>query len=219
MLYYTGFGIDHESTVIKGFTCTVDPSARDAVRLYRNCALPAPLWLPQHLRTKAHHWDVFGIDRISVIDNAMDLTANSVVLMYLVLGVILLRMPPRRGDLKGLVERTQSSKQSGYISTLPGYVSQKHMGSKKFGGFDPRYKKVRDRAKAKANLTVADYEAKLLETTLDYNHAKHPQLRKPRIEVWRDGQELAPLVLPTGNLQIRSVYALTYETSLTREGV
>lgn len=219
ILYYTGFGIDHESTVIKGYTCTVDPSARDVVRLVRNCVLPPLLWLPEHLRSQAQHWDVFGIERISAIDNGMELVANSAALMFFMLGAILLRMPPRRGDMKGTVERTQSSAEWQFIRPLPGYVPKEWLGSKKLGGFDPRYKRARERAKAQANLTVADYEKKLLDGVLAYNHAKHPRLRKPRIDVWRDGQELAPLVLPTGDQQIRSIFALTYEVTLTREGV
>lgn len=219
IIYYTGFGIDHESTVIKGYTCTVDPSARDVVRLVRNCVQPAPLWLSEPLRAQAQHWDVFGIERISAIDNGMELVANSAALMFFMLGAILLRMPPRRGDMKGTVERTQSSAEWQFIRSLPGYVPKEWLGSKKLGGFDPRYRKARERAKAKANLTVADYEKKLLDGVLTYNYEKHPRLRKPRIGVWRDGQELAPLVLMTGDQQIRSIFALTYEKTLTREGV
>lgn len=132
--------------------------------------------------------------------------------MFFANGVIVLRMPPRRGDLKGTVERNQGTFESQYIATLAGYVARTYTG------LDPRYKKMRDRAKSKANLTVADYEAKLVEGVLEHNHAPHPDLRKPRISVWRDGQEQAPLVLPTGNLQLRTTFALTYEVKLTREG-
>lgn len=219
MFYYTGFGVDHESRVIKGFTTTVAPAARDMVRLYRNSTMPNLLWLPEYLRPKAQHWDVHGIDAISVVDNAADLTADAISFMYYFLGVILLRMPPLRGDLKGTVERTQSSMESMFISSLPGYVAHTYLGKNEHGVFSPQYKKVREKAKAKANLTVADYEAKLLDSLLAYNHKSHPQFGKPRIQVWRDGQELAPLILPTGDLQIRSIFALTYETTLTREGV
>lgn len=213
LFYYTGMGIDHAATVIKGETITVDPSARDAVRLYRNCVLPKSLWLPPSLRHYAQHWDVFGIEVYVVVDNATDLTANAIILMFMINGVIVLRMPPRRGDLKGKVERTQQTIETRVVSRLPGYVSNKYTG------LDPRHKKIRDRAKAKANMTVADYEAKLVEGILEHNHAPHPDFKKPRIEVWRDGQEQAPLVLPTGLLQLRTAFALTYPASLTSEGV
>lgn len=213
IFYYTGFGADHHSTVIKGYTVTVDPAARDAVRLYRNCVLPNTLWLPSHLRHYAHHWDVFGCEVIVAIDNATDLTANAVVLMFAINGVILLRMPPRRGDLKGTIERIQYSLETMCISGLPGYVPQK------YAGLDPRFKRARDKAKAKAKMTVAEYETKLVESILSFNHEKHARFKKPRIQVWRDGQEMAPIILPTGRLQIRTTFALTYEVKLMREGV
>ncbi len=213
LFYYTGTGIDHTSKVIKGFTITVDPSARDAVRLYRNCVLPKSLWLPQSLRHYAQHWDVFGTEVYVVVDNATDLTANAIILMFMINGVIVLRMPPRRGDLKGGVERNQQTIETRVVSRLQGYVSNKYTG------LDPRHKKIRDRAKAKANMTVADYQAKLVEGIHEHNHDPHPDFKKPRIQVWRDGQEQAPLVLPTGRLQLRTTFALTYEATLTREGV
>lgn len=213
LFYYTGIGIDHHSKVIKGFTTTVDPAARDAVRLYRNCVLPKSLWLPESLRHHAQHWDVFGLEVIVVVDNATDLTANAIILMFMINGVIVLRMPPRRGDLKGGVERTQQTLETRFISSLPGYVP------KKYAGLDPRYKKMRDRAKAKADMTIADFHTKFVEGVMTHNHDPHPDLKKPRIEVWRDGQEQAPLVLPTGRLQLRTAFALTYDVTLTREGV
>lgn len=213
LFYYTGTGIDHTSKVIKGFTITVDPSARDAVRLYRNCVLPKALWLPSSLRHYAQHWDVFGIEVYVVVDNATDLTANAIILMFMINGVIVLRMPPRRGDLKGGVERNQQTIETMVVSRLPGYVPKKYVG------LDMRYKKARDRAKSRANMTVADYQTKLVEGILKHNHDPHPDFKKPRIQVWRDGQEQAPLVLPTGRLQLRTTFALTYEATLTREGV
>jgi hypothetical protein len=213
LFYQTGIGVDHTSGVVKGFTVTVDPSARDAVRLYRACVLPKSIWLPESLRHYAQHWDVFGLEVIVVVDNAMDLIANAVILMFMINGVIVLRMPPRRGDLKGKVERSHKTLDQMYFSALPGYVSAKYVGT------DTRYKKIRERAKAKANLTVADFEAKVVEAALEHNHARHPDLKKPRGEVWRDGQEQSPLIIPTGSLQLRTIFALTYEATLTSEGV
>jgi len=213
VFYNTGIGIDHMSRVIKGCTITIDPSARDAVRLYRNCVLPKSLWLPESMRHHTHNWDVFGIEDIVAIDNATDLTANAAMLMFMIVGAILLRMPPARGDLKGAVERTQGSLETMFISNMPGYVA------KKFIGLDPRYKRMRDRAKAKAQYTVAEFQAKYVESILEFNHMPHPDLRKSRIQVWRDGQELAPIVMPTGRLQIRTIFSLTYEVTLSREGV
>jgi hypothetical protein len=213
IFYFTGIGIDHTATVIKGHTITTAPAARDAVRLYRNCVLPKSIWLPESLRHYAHHWDVFGYEVIVAMDNAPDLIANGVMLMILLSGAVPLRMPPGRGDLKGTVERTQETLEDSFISHLPGYVART------YAGLDPRYKKIRDRAKAKANMTVAQYDAKYVESILEFNHKAHPRLKKSRIQVWRDGQELAPLVLPTGRLQIRTTFALTYNPTLTREGV
>ena len=196
LFYYTGTGIDHTSKVIKGFTITVDPSARDAVRLYRNCVLPKSLWLPPSLRHYAQRGTCSGSRVLVAVDNATDLTANAIILMFMINGVIVLRMPPRRGDLKGGVERTQQTIESMVVSRLPGYVSNKYTG------LDPRHKKIRERAKAKADMTVADFQAKLVEGVLEHNHAPHPDFKKPGIQVWRDGQEQAPPVLPTGRLQL-----------------
>jgi hypothetical protein len=213
LLYYTGFGADHRSSVIKGFSTTVDPSARDAVRLFRNCVLPKSAWLPESLSHYGQDWNVFGTEVVAAIDNATDLTANAVVLMFMLNGVILLRMPPRRGDLKGLIERTHYSLETRHISHLPGYVSRKYVG------LDPRYKRVRERAKRNARLTVAEYEAKLVEFILEHNRSAHPTLLRPRSDVWHEDAELYPPCFPIGRKQIRTIFALTYEVTLTRQGV
>jgi hypothetical protein len=85
--------------------------------------------------------------------------------------------------------------------------------------FSHRYTKMREAAKNKANLTVTEYQEKLVGNIMEYNHARHPRLKKSRIQVWRDGQEHAPIILPTGELQIRATFALTFACTLTREGV
>lgn len=213
LLYYTGHGVDHASGVIKGFAVTTAPAARDAIRLYRRCVLPKSLWLPPEQRDLAQRWDVFGIDLLVAIDNATDFVANGVILMFMGLGVIVLRMPPNRGDLKGTVERTQSSMESKYVSRLDGYVP---LAS---AGLNPRYTKSRERAKAAAKYTVEEYERMYAQYCIEYNHARHPRLKEPRIAAYRNGLELAPPILLTNPTQIRLTFALTYEAKLTREGV
>ena len=212
-VYVNGFGIDHCSAVCKGYTILTAPAARDAIRLYRNCVLPKSLWLPDALKSKANAWDVFGIEELIAIDNGMDLIANAAILVFIHHGVIVLRIPPKRGDLKGTVERFIGVVEQQFVSRLPGYVDRQ------FIGLDERHSLLRARAKAAANMTVAEYEAKLLDYILKYNDAPHPKLKKSRIRVWRDGQVHAPLLLPTGELQLRASFALTYEPTVTREGV
>lgn len=213
LLYYTGHGVDHASGVIKGFLVTTAPAARDAIRLYRRCVLPKSLWLPPEQRELAQSWDVFGIDTLVAIDNASDFVADSVMLMFMSLGVIVLRMPPKRGDLKGTVERTQSAMESKYVSSLAGYVPRHS------AGLNPIYTKARERAKAAAKYTVDEYERKYAEYCMEYNYEKHPRLKAPRIATYRNGLELAPPILLTNPTQIRLTFALTYEVNLTREGV
>lgn len=209
-----GLGVHHCSGCIKGYTLSVAPSASDAIRLYRNCVLPKELWLTQRLRRYAQDWDVFGLDDWIAIDNALDLIAGNVILMWIALGVIVLRLPPNRGDLKGKNERTNQTVQRQHLSRLPGYVPPP---SRK--GFDKRYEYAREAAKAKANLTFADFEDKLVSYICEFNHAGHPDLHKPRIQIFRERQEIAPLIVPTGALQLRATFALTYRAKLTREGV
>ncbi len=213
LLFYTGFGVDHFSRVMKGFTTTMAPSGRDAVRLYRNCVLPSSLWLPEKVRKYSHDWDVFGLEDMVAIDNAMDFVSNAAILMFVFFGAVLLRLPPGRGDLKGTSERTHSIAESQFISTLPGYVpriSEPH---------SVKYNKIRDFAKKKANMTVAEYIEKLTQYVVEFNGQPHPDLRKPKIQVWRDGVANYPIILPTGMQQLKAVFALTYEVRLTREGV
>ena len=212
-VYFNGFGVDHASAVCKGYTITTAPAASDAIRLYRNCVLPKSLWLPDALKSKANAWDVFGIEELIAIDNGMDLIADAAILVFIHHGVIVLRIPPKRGDLKGKVERFIGVVEQQFVSRLPGYVDRQ------FIGLDERHSRLRARAKAAANMTVAEYEAKLLDYILEYNDAPHPKLKKSRIRVWRDGQVRAPLLLPTGELQLRTSFALTYEATVTREGV
>jgi hypothetical protein len=52
-----------------------------------------------------------------------------------------------------------------------------------------------------------------------YNHEKDTRFGKPRIQIWRDAQDVAPLILPTGRLQIRAAFSLTYSVALRNEGV
>ena len=212
-VYVNGFGIDHCSAVCKGYTITTAPAARDAIRLYRNCVLPKSLWLPDMLKSKANAWDVFGIEEVIAIDNGMDLIADAAILVFIHHGVIVLRIPPKRGDLKGKVERFIGVVEQQFVKLLPGYVDRQ------FIGLDERHSRLRARAKAAANMTVAEYEAKLVDYILKHNEGPHPKLKKSRIRVWRDGQVRAPLLLPTGELQLRTSFALTYEAKVTREGV
>src|SRR5690606_10485471 len=134
--------------------------------------------------------------------------------MFMAFGTIVQCMPPRRGDAKGTIERTQWTIETRHISMLPGYVKSKY----KFT--DPRMKRRIERAKKGAKLTVAEFEEMLLLAILDFNQSRHPTLKKPRIDVYRNGIDLAPIVLPTGLRQIRSTFALTYKgVRVTREGV
>src|SRR5690606_23065851 len=135
-LWMTGLCVDHYSGVIKGYVITAQPTAATFIRLYKRSVLPKRLWLPERLRRYADNWDVAGLDRLVVIDNGMDLRGLDPIIMFQTFGIILLRMPPYRGDLKGTIERTQSSIESHNISMLPGYVPSKYRFT------DPRQKRV-----------------------------------------------------------------------------
>lgn len=211
--FHLGIGVDHHSKVIKGYVITSAPSAYETVRLYKCCVLPKHLILPKHLHGLAQHFDVFGTEDIVAVDNGADLVAHRVMLMFMTLGVGVLRMPPARGDLKGTVERTLYSLETMFIESYPGYVSRA------YNGFDTKYTRLRERAMKGAKLTVAEFEERFVKAIVEYNHQDHPDFKKPRIQVWRDAQDVAPVLLPTGLLQLRSTFALTYEVKLTREGV
>lgn len=172
VLYQDGIGIDHASGCIKGFTITSAPSSRDVIRLYKRCVLPAVLWLPDRLKGKAQNWDVFGLENLVAIDNAADLTSNMAMLMFMGLGSIVSRMPPKRGDPKGGVERTQGVLEQTFIRTWPGYIPKVHIG------LDPRFSKARERAKSKASMTVADYEERMTDAIIEFNESLHPRIKK-----------------------------------------
>lgn len=212
-LFFTGFGLDHFSKVCKGFSVTTAPSARDAIRLYRNCVLPKAFWLPDSMLSRANEWDVWGIEELIAIDNGMDLVSFAAILVMIQFGAIILRMPPRRGDLKGTIERFIGAEEQIFISGLPGYISRN------FIGLDEKYSKAREKAKANAKLTVAEFTEMLASRQIERNNEPHPQLKKSRIQVWRDGQENSPILLPTGLDQIRTSFAETYMAKLTRLGV
>jgi hypothetical protein len=212
-LFFTGFGVDHFSNVCKGFSVTTAPAARDAIRLYRNCVLPKSFWLPESRISRANEWDVWGIEELIAIDNGMDLVAYAAIIVMIQFGAIILRMPPRRGDMKGTIERFNGAEEQMFISSLPGYISRQ------FIGLDEKYSKARATAKAKAKLTVAEYIEMLVDRQIERNNEPHPRFKKPRIQVWRDGQEHAPVLMPTGLDQIRTSFAETYLATLTRQGV
>jgi len=213
LLYFFGIGVDQDTTVIKGFTITVDPTSAHTIRLYRNCVLPKQLWLPDRLQHFAEHWDVFGVERLVAIDNAPDFRADATVLVWINLGVIVLLMPPGRPDMKGTVERTQWTLEMKQIMGLPGYVSSK------FRITDPRSEEDRRRARLEAKLTVADFFDIAVPMCLEHNSLAHPRFKKQRILRWRDAMEMFPPILPAGILQNKTIFARTYPAQLTREGV
>jgi hypothetical protein len=83
----------------------------------------------------------------------------------------------------------------------------------------PQQQRLIKAAKLKAKHTVAEYEEKLTDMENTRNHEKDRRVGKPRIQVWRDAQDVAPLILPTGRLQIRAAFSLTYSVALRNEGV
>ena len=134
--------------------------------------------------------------------------------MFLVNGTIILRMPVKRGDLKGSIERLIRTVEDQHVSTQSGYVARK------YAGFDDRYSTVRAKAKLAANETVAQAEDKMAPYLVErLNFGPHPQFRVPRMRVFRESQERYPLLLPCGIENIRTTFALTYFPKLTREGV
>lgn len=213
VLYHSGMGVDHASGAVGSFVTTGSPSARDVVRLYRRYVMPKGTWLPPSARLIAQKWDMFGVPLLVTMDNGPDFVSQAATLMFLLTGTIVLRVPPRRGDLKGTVERTQGTFETRFISHMPGYVPRKA------AGLNNRHTKYRQRAMAAANMTVAEFEEKFLGHILEFNDELHPRLQKQRIGVYRTGLELAPPLLLTGRLQQRATFALTYEVELTREGV
>jgi hypothetical protein len=214
VLHQVGIGLDHTSGAIKGCTITAQPTAISGVRLYKNCVLPPRLWLRKDLVEKyGDEFDVCGIDRVVAIDNALDLRANVMVRLFMLLGVIMLVMPPKRGDLKGKVERTIQSLEQMFIQALPGYVPNVYRFT------DPRSKWLREQARKNARLTVAEFEELLIGAIVAYNWQPHPDLKKPRIVVYREGLASAPPLLPVGQTQIDSMFAMTYTAAVTREGV
>jgi hypothetical protein len=214
LFYYTGFGMDDHSGVVKGYVTSLAPSTRETVRLYRRCVLPKSMWLPARLRHLGAEWDAFGYEVIVAIDNAPDFTSHGASLMFLVNGTIILRMPVKRGDLKGSIERLIRTVEDQHVSTQSGYVARAYVG------FDDRYSQVRKRAMLAADETVAQSEDKMAQYLVEQcNAAPHPQFRTPRIQVFRESQERYPLLLPCGMNHIRTTFALTYSVKLTREGV
>lgn len=214
LFYYTGFGMDDHSGVVKGYVTALAPSTRETVRLYRRCVLPKSMWLPAHLRHLAAQWDAYGLEVIVAIDNASDFTSYGASLMFLVNGTIILRMPVKRGDLKGSIERLIRTVEDQHISTQSGYVARAYVG------FDDRYSQVRMKAMLAADETVAQAEDKLAHYLVErLNQAPHPQFGKPKIHVFRESQERYPLIMPCGMNHIRTTFALTYSVGLSREGV
>lgn len=214
LFYYTGLGMDDHSGVVKGYVTALAPSTRETVRLYRRCVLPKSMWLPAHLKHLAAEWDAFGCEVIVAIDNAPDFTSYGASLMFLVNGTIILRMPVKRGDLKGSIERLIRTVEDQHISTQSGYVPRA------YAGFDDRYTQVRLKAMLAADETVAQAEDRMAVYLVErLNQAPHPQFGKPKIQVFRESQERYPLILPCGLNNIRTTFALTYSVNLSREGV
>jgi hypothetical protein len=213
LLFQLGLGVDHYSTAIKGHTLTAQPTAISSVRLYKNCVLPPRLWLRENLLPEfGDKLDVCGIDRLVAVDNGRDFRSNAMVRLFMTLGVIMLIVPPKRGDLKGTVERTLRSLEQMFFEVLPSYVPNVYPFT------DPRSKWLRDKA-GRSCPTVAEFEEQVVGAIHAYNLQDHPVLKKPRIVVYREGLASAPPLLPVGQAQIDALFAIPYEAQVTREGV
>lgn len=213
VMFHDGMAVDHASGVIGSHVVAAAPSASDVLRLYRRLVMPKGTWLPPQLRDIAQLWDVCGVPLMLAVDNGMDFISHGSILAYMLTGTIVVRIPPRRGDLKGSIERAQGTAETQFISHLGGYVSRAHTG------LNPKYTKHRQRAMAAANMTVAEYTERMIDYILEFNNHAHPRLRRRRIDVYRAGLDLAPPLLLTGRLQQRATFALTFEVKLSREGV
>jgi hypothetical protein len=211
--FHVGHSVDHYTGVIRGFTTTLAPSSRDIVRLCRRSVLPKNLWLPESAKHLAAHWDVFGLEDLIALDNAVYQTMEQIILMLITWGTIVLRIPPARGDLKGTVERRHWTSETQFISGLPGYVPSPFKLNSQY------YERLKAQARLRAKYDVVEFTEQYAQYVVETNHASHPTLKKPRIELWRLSQERAPLIVPTGELQLKATFALTYEPTLTRQGV
>ncbi|MDT3680539.1 MAG: Mu transposase C-terminal domain-containing protein [Burkholderiaceae bacterium] len=213
LTHHLGLGVDHMSGVVKGYSSTTAPCGADLIRLYRRCVLPKLLWLPDNLLYLADDWDVFGLDDLVAIDNGPEFVAEQSTHCFIYYGTVVLRMPPKRGEFKGTVERTHRTFEDQFIRTLRGWIPNLPVTSHE-------YKRALEKAKREATLTVREFEEKLAKYTRDFNHAPHPRFKsKSRISVWREAQEDFPVLLPTGDVELRSVFALTYISKLGRHGV
>lgn len=213
LTYHLGLGTDHSSGVIKGHTLTTAPSGADTIRLYRRCVLPKLLWLPPELSDVALEWDVFGLDDLVAIDNGPENTSAHATLSLLHWGTIVLRLPPNRPDLKGGHERTNKTVEDQFLRTLPGFIPSNIKRT------SHEYKRVLAKARREAKFLAKEVDAQFSRYVCEFNCAPHPRLKKPRIQVWREGQERAPILLPTGDIQLRSAFALTFHVSVSRQGV
>lgn len=213
LLFFIGIAVDHFSTAIRGVIVSTAPSSKDTIRLVRNSILPPAMWLPDSLQDIANDWDIFGLEETSAVDNGADLVSHMTSLVFHLLGTLIFRMPVARGDLKGTVERTLYSLETQFIAMYPGYVPSNIVL------YSDKYKRLRLRAMKSAKLTVAEFLDRLCRDIVKYNHMPHPTLGKPRIQIWRENQDFSPPILPTGSVQLRTIFALTYESKLTREGV
>lgn len=214
MIYNTGIGIDHCSGIITGLTVTPVPTSVSTIRLYKSCVLPPTLWLPPSLSERyADDFDSAGIPRVIAIDNGKDFTSDATADVLCAHGSVLLQMPPARGDLKGKVERTLQTLESKYISNYDGYFDNKHPFT------DRRHQKKRKEAFLNASMTVDEYFEKLLLACIDFNYCDHPDLKLPRMQVYREGLRFAPPILLAGRSQIDSTFALTFEVTVSSQGV
>jgi len=193
LLMFTGLAVDDFSGVIKSLTTTVAPSARDCVRLYRRSVLPKSMWLPERSMHLARNWDAFGTERIVAIDNGLDLVSDMALYMFLDCGAIPLRMPPNRGDYKGSIERTIKSFETMFVSSLNGFVNAK------FVGFDKRYRRIRERARAQADETVRSYEEKAAKFCNDYNHMPTQNLRSHGLKSTETARNSRPFGFPAAS--------------------
>lgn len=213
LFYQTGIAVDDFANLFLGHTITTAPSSADVVRLFKASVLPKALTLPDRLKHYAQSWDAYGIPQLVAIDNSSDFRAGYSMLMYLLLGVIVLLIPVERADYKGTVERMHGTLLSRFIKALPGYVPNIYAFTA------PQQQRLIKAAKLKAKLTVAEYEEKLTDNELTLNYEKDTRFQKSRIQIWRDAQEVAPLIIPTGRLQIKALFSLTYRVALRNEGV
>jgi putative transposase len=198
--------IDVATRMVTGFYLSLEPPSRASIGL---CLLHAvydkTAWLAE--RGIEVSWPVAGLPDTLHVDNGADFRSRTFIRACREEGIHVLFRPPKQPHYGGHIERLIGT-QMGAVHLLPG-TTFSHPGKR--GDYS---------SSQAAMMTLRELERWIAwEIAGHYHQRIHASLHRPPIAVWKDGEALRHLRLPTDRMKFWVSFLPDDERTLQRDGI